>query len=241
MLSDEWPAANHHAQASELPALAAHHGAAPADLYDKAVAARGNTLAEWVAAIDKSQPPGVDQKAWRRACALKSIASGVNLALGTQLIDSLVEVELVRPDPNADQLNLLDEVAQISDTWYNQPGLLHLVEQYERLGTRLYRAGEKHPFRVVERHLQTASIWSATRFYPELRIIPEALYRPELLEDIYAHRWDDVRDLTRQLRLLNREETLLPWAEHLVRKARPRRGPSRCPSRAIVSIRSSKS
>lgn len=156
-------------------------------------------LAAWQARVKESQPAGADPDAWRAACAVRTLAVVPSATVGNALLNELLEKNLLREVDAAERVRVLNEAAQIYDSW-EQPPSYQLSQFYERLGKRLLQEGDREPWTKAGRSLLTAPIWTVAQF----QAIPESLANPELLFRVYADQWDEVYQLCRRLRFFNR-------------------------------------
>jgi hypothetical protein len=155
--------------------------------------------AAWQARVQESLPAGADVAAWRNACAFRTLAALPHGNLGNPLLNGLLEENLTRQASAADRLRVLSQAAELYDAW-EQPESYRLSQFYERLGKRLLREGDREPWSKAGRALLTASLWTTAQF----QTIPESLVTAELLFRIYADQWEEVRDLCRRIKFLNR-------------------------------------
>ena len=190
----------------EVRELGAISELAPREVLERGLALTGDAdmdLGLWLQTVIENQPQGVEPNAWRRACAIRTLAAGPRTRLGIPLLMGLLEEGLARSAPGADRLRLLDEIALIAPTWEGaqfQELAVELARRYEHLGKRLAEQGEVQPYNAVGRALMTAPIMTDVA----LPIVPESLVRRELLGLIEQDRWEEVVALCQRLEYWNR-------------------------------------
>ncbi len=166
-------------------------------------------LSAWQLRVKESLPAGIDSIAWRTACALRTLAVVPQAAFGNALLNEILEDNLVREASAAERVRVLNEAAQIYDSWDQAPSY-QLSQFYERLGKRLLHEGDREPWSKVGRSLITAPIWTAAQF----QAIPESLTNPEILFRVYGDQWEEVYQLCRRLKFLNRPAVPeQPWPD----------------------------
>lgn len=200
-----------HLQVRELKDVAA---LAPAELRNSVpanVLAPDLTPSAWLTRVIESQPKGADAAAWRRACALRTLANVPPSIFGNLLLTGLVQERLTVPGDAT--LRLLDQVAQLFDAAeYTES--YKFSQFYEQLGKSFLRRGETRPYSLVGQALMTAPIWTTAQF----QTMPESLVRSELLQLVYADKWADVRSFCRRIKFWNQpSHPELRWPDHRLR------------------------
>jgi outer membrane protein assembly factor BamB/tetratricopeptide (TPR) repeat protein len=211
----------------ELRSLPAIERLAPADLLEKALALTGEDdldMAAWLRNVIDNQPADVLPQPWRRACAVRSLAAGVGVKLGSGLILGLIDEALEESSPVAERLQLLEELALIAPTGDGaefREMALALAQRYQRLGRHLLNEGEDRPYTAIARALRQTPIATEVA----LPLMPESLVRYELLLLAQLDRWDEAVELANRIgfwsrpadpnRRLNRDGlmALADWAE----------------------------
>ena len=201
-------------QVRELSALSR---LAPADLQARvpeAVLTHDLPAGAWLTRVIENQPPAADPAAWRRACALRTLATVPPAQFGNLLLTGLMEEQLKQPDPGNDtSLRILDQAALLWEAWdFSESVKLSLL--YERLGIGLVSQGEAHPYSRVGQALITAPIWTSAQF----QVMPESLVRVELLNLVYGGEWSAVRAFCQRIRFWNQPaHPELRWPDHRLR------------------------
>lgn len=193
----------------DLPYLAA---LAPSELRAQAVAKNSApSVGAWLADVTETTPAGGDTNAWRRACALKTLAAGTSRVLGNELLWLLLNDPTTRDLPLATQLRVLAETALVMDVWDDQPALQRFIRRYVEAGIAAWKHDGTAPFTAVRRAWMTTPI--ATR--QPLDLANEELLRTELVQLIYGRQWQRLREFSRELRFfqLNSKTPLLDWAD----------------------------
>ncbi len=185
----------------QLRELAALNGLAPVALRRKALPLpQAVDMTEWLSAVLEAQPSDVDPVLWRRACAVRTLAAGTTAALGTPLLESLLDDALREHRPIAGQLQLLDEAALLSYAWDDPNAALRLAQRYQQVGAEAHRDGQSRPCSLIEHAQRTAPIWSRHVY----NFLPEPLVRAELLELAGGAQWSELRDFCKRERFWRR-------------------------------------
>ncbi len=182
-------------------------------------------VTEWLEAVLTAQPSDADSTAWRRACAIRTLAAGTTAPLGTALLDALVDEALRDHKPAAAQLQMLDEAALLYHAW-DDPGVaLRVAQMYQVVGERAHRAGQTRPCSLIDHAQRTAPIWSRQVY----NFLPDALARTEVLELIQAGQWAGLHDFCRQQHFWRRtlpntapQHSVLDWGDALARAQLPK-------------------
>ncbi len=223
-----------HVQLRELATLS---GLAPMPLRRKALAMpQAADMTEWLDAVLASQPPDADSVAWRRACAIRTLAAGTTAALGTPLLDSLLDEALEDHKPVAVQIKLLDEAALLCHTWDDPSAALRFSQRYQAIGYRAHREGQTRPCSLIEHAQRTAPIWSRQVY----NFLPDSLMRIELLELTQAADWAPLHDFCREQRFWRHlpgnaptPPGMIDWADSLARAQLPKQPGRGGPTTAV--------
>lgn len=174
---------------------------APREVLERALSLSGDgdmELGGWLQTVIENQPAGVDQGAWRRACAIRSLAVGPRTKLALGLLTGLLDEGLSLSLPAADRLRLLEDAALLAPTWEGaeaQDLANQLARRYERLGKTLAHEGELRPYTAVATALLTAPIATEA----QLPTIPESLVLEELVNLMERDQWEEAVDVCRRL------------------------------------------
>ncbi len=207
----------HHLQVRELGALAS---LVEADLRDRALALDDMPdVGNWLAAVVRHQPPEVDDRDWRLACAVRTLGGQPSPALAAGLLKALATEGIAQPTPVAVRCKLLEQVTLLSNT-LDERTALHLGSLYEELGRSVHQEGEPRPYSSLAASLHDAPFWGPAA----VSLVPERLVRSEMLQMIYGGNWDLGADLARQIKFWNRTadlslRSLPPGRENLDRLA----------------------
>jgi outer membrane protein assembly factor BamB len=176
------------------------------------------SYSEWIDKVIAAQPADADAFAWRRACAVNTLAAGCTQRLGEALVDALLDDAASRL-PVEEQLALLDEAALLLDLRSDRNRLLEFFGRYHRLAEEAYREGNSRPLSLVRRPIMTAPI--ATPHQAPLG--GENLVRTELIELLNAEDWPAVLDFCELLRFYRLDENapLGSYARALAQRAAP--------------------
>lgn len=172
---------------------------------------------DWLTQISAAQPPEVDTDAWRRACAVKTLAAGAPRSLGDALVNALLDdaAEL----PVEEQLAVLQQAALLLDLRSDHNHLMRYLTRYSRLAERAHREGHATPFSLVRHSMMTAPIATPHHY----RLSLESLVRKELLEHLNAGRWRESLELCDVLRFYRLDENLplATWARATAQRQLP--------------------
>ncbi len=169
---------------------------------------RATDYGDWLTQVSAAQPPEADTHAWRRACAVNTLAAGAPLSLGDALMNALLDdaAEL----PVDQQLAALEQAALVLDLRTDHNRLMQYLARYQRLAEQAAREGHAQPFSLVRRAMMSAPI--ATPHHHRLSVEP--LIRTELLGRLNAGQWRETLDLCDLLRFYRLDENLplVTWA-----------------------------
>jgi outer membrane protein assembly factor BamB len=178
----------------------------------------------WQVAMLAPQPAGTELAAWRRACAVRSLAAGCKEELGTWLVQSLLDDARQRDLPAEQQLALVDEASLVLHTRDNSSRLEDMVRRYHEVGLAAYRQQGARPFSFVRRPLMMSPLASSAPF----RVTSPALVRLELIQLLYQGRWEDTLAFCDRLRFFQQQSDarLVEWAETVAARELPARAGS---------------
>ncbi len=190
-------------------------------------------LASWMARTIEFQPPDCSLAAWRRAVAVQTLAAGCPAALGTALLDlllddGLAEAAEARPGPAADsghvaqlmdRLDLLDQAALLADLYDDQQRVDAWANRYHRLAAAESRLHGEAAFSLVRAALMRSPLFTVRNF--EL-VRPETI-GTKLIRMVYANDWSATAQFCRQVRFfhLDAKVPLFAWAEMAAAKRTP--------------------
>jgi len=188
-------------------------------------------FAVWQQRVWENEPPGVDRAAWRRACAIVSLARGTAPPLTNALIDGLIEDGLSTATPLEAKLRLLQDAALAYDA-RTADDAARFLAHFERLGRAALRERNPQGFDAVRRVAMDVPL-RAEQYRVEWHW--EELARDELIARVYRERWDDVYQLCRQMAFYGQPaklkagwpsnraglRELVPWANDLASRRLP--------------------
>jgi hypothetical protein len=154
--------------------------------------------ANWIEKVCRSQPPDMDGKAWRRACALRTLAGGPPRDLGSAVLGALVEEAVEERDLGARRLRILEEAALLADTSVAEEARL-LASLQGRLVRALAAEGDRRPWTSAGGRLPSVGARARTRAREDGGLAHDLLRR-EVLGLVHAGAWEDVHDLARWIR-----------------------------------------
>jgi len=192
--------------------LEAINSLAPKAAREQAVAlATAGNYDEWFAAIEKRRPKQFTPEQWRRACAIRTLGSGVASEIASRLVENLVEAATQDGLSAEQQLKLLDELALVLDGWSKPELARRHLNRYEELAERAFLAGELAPYSKIQLRSMTAPLWTGLDYPPP----GERLIRIELLSATLDSRWADVDRFSQTLACWGQQAIckLTPWAE----------------------------
>ena len=205
-------------------------------LADAALLARAPGLAAaphlgvWLTKVCETLPSEVDEAAWRRSCAVRTLAAGCARDLGSALLELLLDDAAERGLPFERRLALLNEACLLWDT--NDHALLQkLLQRYRDLGLDAQERTGQRPYSAVRRDLMSVPLVTPHR----IQVADEPLVRAELVQLAHEERLDELHAFCRQLHYF-RQQDLCPlrkWAEFI--SARTTVGRMNWTRRATVS------
>ena len=196
----------------QLNALTLNHELTQAhELLDQLVVERD--FLAWKESVRRIRPPQLDSATWERACAVASLGLGCAPELGGDLLDQLLDDPSLVTWTLAGRLQLLDEVALLSNSQFSAASSPNLPERYFRLGTELWRQRDELPMSSIRAALMTSPL--ETRY--EVDWDRDGVIRQQLLALIYSNRWEPLRRTCRVLDYfgLFRNDPLVVWADQL--------------------------
>jgi len=155
----------------------------------------------WLQAVYETRPVGVELAAWRKACALATLARGTWATLGNSILEGLIDEALADIDDPAKRLQLLDEAFPFVCVMEDTSLALRWLRKYEQVGWRAYQQGESRPFSLVVPRELSAPLGTRLPF----TWFPDSLARAEILELIYQQRWDELVDVGEHLQMWRRQ------------------------------------
>ncbi len=202
-----------HVTLRKLPAVEA---LAPAELFAKAPVLSANDLNAWNIAVAKSVPPGATADAWRRACALKSLAANGPPAAMRPLLEQLADDAVEPTVPLELQLQRLDELALLNNVWWDPNAATTFMRHYEQLGERLYRSGNSHCWTTIAPAMVRSPLACPAQYGQSNAakniVALERLPAMELTAAVYSEKIPEVRRLLAHLHVWNVQEPLVGWA-----------------------------
>lgn len=198
----------------ELPSI---NSLAPRELVEQAPDLTSHpTLEAWTTAALAACPPGVEQSAWRRACAIRSLGVGLPHSIAKPLLESLLDDPETRALPAEQQINVLREVMLVDTDPRDGP-----VWKKSYL-TRLHQAGKLAasagglPFSSVRKTLMEAPVWSQ---HP-LPVAAQGEAEEELIRLLQQGKTEETLALCELLKLYHFHENrpLFAWAEASARR-----------------------
>ncbi len=182
--------------------------APPPEVMSKAPTLGISDLAKWEAEVAKQKPAEVGAGAWRRACALKTLAAGGAASALRPLVEMLADDAVALPGSADEQMKRLDELALLDNVWGDGGAAGRFMHHYAQIGERLQREGNPHVWSLLAPAIARSPVWSPQQYPLGL----ERLARAELLETVYSGDQPAVDHLLAQMRVGNLQEPLLAWA-----------------------------
>jgi outer membrane protein assembly factor BamB len=182
--------------------------APPPEIMSKAPTLAISDFANWEAEVAKHKPADIGASAWRRACALKTLAGGGPASAMRPLVEQLADEAVALPGSAADQIKRLDELALLNDVWGDGGAAGRFMHHYAEIGQRLQREGDAHPWSMLASAVARSPLWCVQQYPLGL----ERLARAELLETVYAGDQPAVDRVLARVRIANLQEPLLAWA-----------------------------
>jgi len=186
-------------------------------LADDALLARAPALQDapqlgvWLTKVCQAQPPEADGAAWRRTCAVRTLAAGCARDLATALLELLLDDAARDGLAIERRLALLNEAAMLWDTTSDHQLVQTLLQRYRDLGHDAQALSGLPPYSAVRRDLMSVPLVTPH----SVQVADEPLVRAELIQLAYENRMDELHALCRQLHFF-RQQDLSPlrrWAE----------------------------
>lgn len=199
--------------------LAAIESLAPAELRAKAQPVLAPDLPMWETQTAATRPADVELATWRRAVALRSLATGKLGALGPLLLEMLLDDALKSDLPLGRQLRLLVDAQLLLDVRNQAPLAIGLANRYHNLGLGAFTKHGAYPVTAV-RSAFLSTPFESRHPYP---LIEPLAVRSELLARLYNDDWEGTVDFCRQTRFYNQHlrTPLFEWADALARRTTP--------------------
>lgn len=174
-------------------------------------------LGVWLTQVCEAQPPQADGSAWRRSCAVRTLAAGCGRELGTGLLELLLDDAAGRGVAIEQRLALLNEAALLWDTVSDHPLVQRLVQRYRDLGHDAQALSGLPPYSTVRRDLMSVPLVTPH----SVQIADERLVRSELIQLAYEQRLDELHEFCRQLQYFRQQDIspLRRWAEVVASRA----------------------
>jgi outer membrane protein assembly factor BamB len=188
---------------------------APPDVRESAVELPPQgPLAAWLAAADAAKPPAADAGAWRRACALKAVASNAAKDLAIDLLGFLWRESLTLELPNEARHELLDEILTLAPFVDEPAAAMRIASLLTSLGGERAAEGEPHCFSVISTDLAAIPLRSGAPFSP----FPEPLARREIIGLLAQGDGEAVHALVERLSFFGftakpRNDVFFQWAD----------------------------
>jgi outer membrane protein assembly factor BamB len=179
-----------------------------AEIMAKAPALPIPDSASWLAEVNKRKPDQVGRDAWRRACALKTLAMGGSVPQMRGVVGLLADAAVALPSSPQEQFKRLDELALLTNVYADSLEAGNFMSRYAEIAERLHRAGESHPWSSVAPAIARSPLWCLQQY----SIGVDRMLRAELLDSVYAGKPHDVEKLLARLRLANAQDPLVLWA-----------------------------
>lgn len=169
-------------------------------------------LADWHKEILAKKPAELDPAAWRRACALRTLAAGATRELGHALLEALLDDPAVKARPIAEQLAIVEEALLLTNDYRDQQSLrIGLPRRILDLGLHAMNETGAPPWSSVR------ASWFRGNWvtFNQSDASPEPLIRAEILQRIAQSDWPGLLDFCRTLRFMHLDEhaPLAGWAE----------------------------
>jgi len=201
------------------------------DRVDVSDAMLSGAPAAWLDEVSSRCPADVQPAEWRRAAAIRSLNRDLPRPLSEYLLRRLLgDSETCCVDPIA-RRRFLDDLCLVSDVWEAAAGQ-RMYAEYERFCGEFWRRGQADDFSRATDVLLTAPLWCSQ---PLPAPFVKQRIQPEILNRVFARRWQDVYDLSQQIRFWVRSanpanmwqkrstdyRTLVEWAELISARAVP--------------------
>ncbi len=175
-------------------------------------------MGDWTTQVSSAQPSDVENSAWRRACAINTLAAGCNASLGNALASALLDDALPQL-PRVQQLDVLEEAALVLDVRSDQNRLMQYLARFHRVGEQAQQDGEPGPFSLIRRPMMNAPI--ATPHH--VRLGGEKLIYAELIARLDSSQWRETLAFCDILRFYRLDENLplVTWAKSIAQRQIP--------------------
>jgi outer membrane protein assembly factor BamB len=200
--------------------LDAINALAPADILEQAASAHeAADYVAWLAAITEQQPghlkDAADREAWRRACAINTLAAGPNAALRVELIERLLASRLAETLEVDEKLRLFDQLALVSDTWTDSAALLRVLQRYFDLAETQRKGGQRRAYSTIAHRWMTAPVWTQLAFANPPVPLAVPLMHAELLALAGDEAWQEGWEFCEQLKARGQYHTVSAarWTE----------------------------
>lgn len=201
------------------------------DRVDVSDAMRSGDTAAWLDEVSSSCPADVQLSEWRRASAIRSLKRDVPRPLSEYLLRRLLRDSETCCVNSIARRRFLDDLCLVSDVWEAAAGQ-RMYEEYERFCGEFWRRGQADDFSNATEVLLNAPLWSSQP--PPAPFVKQRIRR-EILNRVFARRWQDVYGLSQQIRFWVRSanpanmwqkrsadyRTLVEWAELVSARAVP--------------------
>lgn len=181
--------------------------APPAEVMAKAPTLPIPDFGNWANEVAKKKPAEVGSGAWRRACALKTLAAGGSVWAIRPVVELLADEAAALPGSPEDQVKRLDDLALLNDVWGDGGAASNFMHRYEQFGQRLARGGATAVWSHFAPKLINSPLWCAQQYY----IGGDRLMQQELLETVYNEKPEEAARLLARLRVWNKQDPLVPW------------------------------
>lgn len=174
-------------------------------------------LGVWLTRVCEAQPPDADGPAWRRSCAVRTLAAGCGRELGTSLLELLLDDAAGRGVGSEQRLAVLNEAALLWDTASDHSWVQRLVQRYRDVGHEAQALSAQPPYSTVRREVMSVPLVTPH----SVQIADERLVRSELIQLAYEQRLDELHAFCRRLHFF-RQQDLSPlrrWAEVVASRA----------------------
>lgn len=207
-------------QKLEVRELAGFALLAPTELREQAVSrATLPSIGAWLSDVTELTPAGADSNAWRRACAIKTLAAGTSRQLGNDLLLLLLDDSFTKRLALEQQLRILEEAALLLDVWDDAGALQKLRDRFFEAGRSAWLQEGTPPFSAIRHALMTVPL--ATRH--AIEVATDEILRLEILQWVQARDWTQLARLVGDLRFfqLQSKTPLTDWADSLAIRKMP--------------------
>jgi hypothetical protein len=188
---------------------------APPDVRESAVELPPQgPLAAWLAAADVAKPPAADTRTWRRACALKAVASSAAKDLAIDLLGFLWRESLSLELTDEARHELLDEILALAPVVDEPAAAMRIAGLLTSLGGERAAEGEPRCLSAISNDLATMPLRSGAPFSP----FPEPLARREIIGLLAQGDCEAVHGLVERLSFFGytakpRNDVFFTWAD----------------------------